>query len=343
MIERLSVKNYKTVKKMSMDCKRVNLFIGEPNTGKSNILETLSLLSWRSHESSGTGNLDKYLRYEGLQDLFYDGSLEDEVGIFVNHSSNNSYSLEIKFSSDVFQIITKINHTTVVTKGQSAILLNYPGEVVNYFTPLRNLAFLKYFKYSKQNRFPTGFSSYLLPPDGSNLFSLAMGNKKVSDLMAGVFKDVDLTLMLRPGERTFEIIKQRNNLLISYPYTTISDTLQRVIFFLTAMESCEDSTLVFEEPESSTFPFYAKMMGEKIARDESNQYFISTHSPYLLFSILENAPKESVNVFVTYLKDERTKVEPLSADQISRLRESDPFLNLNKFHEVSPENQQFSS
>lgn len=336
MIERLSVKNYKTVKKLSMDCKRINLFIGEPNTGKSNILETLSLLSWRSHESSGTGNLDRYLRYEGMQDLFYDGSLEEEVGIFVNHSSNNSYSMELKFSSDVFQMVTKINHTTVVTKGQSAILLNYPGEVVNYFTPMRNLAFLKYYRYSKQNRFPTGFSSYLLPPDGTNLFSLAMGNKRVSDLMSDVFKEVNVTLMLRPGERTFEIIKQKDNLLIGYPYATISDTLQRVIFFLAAMESCEDSTLVFEEPESSTFPYYAKMMGEKIAGDESNQYFISTHSPYLLFSILDKAPEESVNVFVTYLKDGRTKVEPLSESRLSRLQESDPFLNLNTFLEPPP-------
>jgi len=343
MIERLSVKNYKTVKKLSMDCKRINLFIGEPNTGKSNILETLSFFSWRSHESSGTGNLDKYLRFEGLQDLFYDGSLEEEVGIFVSHSSNNTYSIEVKFSSDVFQIITKINHTTVVTKGQSSILLNYPGEVINYFTPLGNLAFLKYYRYSKQNHFPTGFPSYLLPPEGTNLFSLAMGNKKVSDLMANVFKEVNLTLMLRPGERTFEVIRQRDNMLISYPYSTISDTLQRVVFFLAAMESCRDSTLVFEEPESSTFPFYAKMMGEKIARDESNQYFISTHSPYLLFSILENAPKESVNVFVTHLKDDRTKVEALSENQRSRLQESDPFLNLNAFLEATPENRQISS
>ena len=331
MIERLSVKNYKTVKKLNMDCKRINLFIGEPNTGKSNILETLALLSWRSHESSGTGNLKKYLRFEGLQDVFYDGLLEEEVGIFISHSSNNTYSIEIKFTSDVFQMTTKINHTTVITRGQSSIFLNYPGEIVNYFTPLRNLAFLKYYKYSKLTKFPTTFSSYLLPPDGSNLFSLAMGNKNIGDLISGLFKDRNLTLMLRPGEQTFEVIRQRENVLIGYPYTTLSETLQRVIFFLAAMESCQESTLVFEEPESSTFPFYARFLGEKIALDISNQYFISTHSPYLLFSILEKAPKDAVNVFVTHFKEERTKIEHLREDQISRLLSSDPFLNINAF------------
>ena len=46
MIEKLSVKNFKSIKDLSIDCKRINLFIGEPNTGKSNILESLGLGSW---------------------------------------------------------------------------------------------------------------------------------------------------------------------------------------------------------------------------------------------------------------------------------------------------------
>jgi AAA15 family ATPase/GTPase len=337
MIERLSVKNYKTVKKLNMDCKRINLFIGEPNTGKSNILETLALFSWRSHESSGTGNLNKYVRFEGMQDVFYDGLLEEEVGIFISHSSDNTYTMEIKFTSDVFQVTTKINHTTVITKGQSSILLNYPGEVVNYFTPLRNLAFLKYYRYSKQTKFPTSFSTYLLPPEGSNLFSLAMGNKKIGDLISGLFKERNMTLMLRPAAQTFEVIRQRENVWIGYPYATLSETLQRVIFFLATMESSQESTLVFEEPESSTFPYYTRFLGEKIALDTSNQYFISTHSPYLLFSILEKAPKDAVNVFVTHLKEDRTKIEPLREDQISRLLSLDPFLNIEAFLNGSAE------
>jgi AAA15 family ATPase/GTPase len=36
-IKNLEIKNFKSVKHLKLDCKRINLFIGEPNTGKSNI------------------------------------------------------------------------------------------------------------------------------------------------------------------------------------------------------------------------------------------------------------------------------------------------------------------
>jgi AAA15 family ATPase/GTPase len=45
MIEELEIVNFKSIKNLRLRCKRVNLLIGEPNTGKSNILEALGLLS----------------------------------------------------------------------------------------------------------------------------------------------------------------------------------------------------------------------------------------------------------------------------------------------------------
>jgi AAA15 family ATPase/GTPase len=46
MITKLSIANFKSIRQLNIDCKKINLFIGEPNTGKSNILEALALLSW---------------------------------------------------------------------------------------------------------------------------------------------------------------------------------------------------------------------------------------------------------------------------------------------------------
>ena len=43
-INTLEIKNFKSIKDLKLDCKQVNLFIGEPNVGKSNILEALALL-----------------------------------------------------------------------------------------------------------------------------------------------------------------------------------------------------------------------------------------------------------------------------------------------------------
>jgi AAA15 family ATPase/GTPase len=44
MIRELQIRNFKSVKALDLKCNRVNVFIGEPNTGKSNILETIGLL-----------------------------------------------------------------------------------------------------------------------------------------------------------------------------------------------------------------------------------------------------------------------------------------------------------
>ena len=48
MIRNLHISNYKSIKRLDLDCERINVFVGDPNTGKSNILEALDLsyLSW---------------------------------------------------------------------------------------------------------------------------------------------------------------------------------------------------------------------------------------------------------------------------------------------------------
>lgn len=335
MIKKLSIKNFKSIKELDIDCRRINLFIGEPNTGKSNIIEALGLLSWRGHLS---GSLRDFVRFEETQDLFYDGSLEKEIEIKIANPSNGIISTEIKFVSDIFTIISKSEDLTKDYENLHSMSLDYSGDNSDdskKMYKLDELSFLKYYKFLKQNNFPGKFSSSLLPPHGSNLFALAMGNKEISERMSGFFEYLDLKIMLKSRERAFSIVKQIDNKLISYPYSSTSDTLQRIIFFTIAMESNHNSTLIFEEPESFAFPYYTKYLGERIAFDESNQYFISTHNPYLLLAILEKTSKDSVNVFITYLKDYETKVKALTDEEIPVLmyEDTDPFFNLGYFLE----------
>ena len=43
-ITTLRIQNFKSIKDVEMKPRRVNIIIGEPNVGKSNVLEELSLL-----------------------------------------------------------------------------------------------------------------------------------------------------------------------------------------------------------------------------------------------------------------------------------------------------------
>ena len=76
MTKDLIIKNFKSIKNLQLDCKRVNLFIGDPNSGKSNILESIALLNKNE-------KLSEYVRFDQVQQLFFDfdSSLSVEVQI----------------------------------------------------------------------------------------------------------------------------------------------------------------------------------------------------------------------------------------------------------------------
>ncbi len=116
----------------------------------------------------------------------------------------------------------------------------------------------------------------------------------------------------------------------NYPFQNLSDTVQRVIFYIAAIETNKEAILLFEEPEANTFPYYTKQLAERIAADESNQYFIVTHNPYFLNSLVQQTPIEQLNVFVTYMEDYQTKLRKLSEDDFSKILDLDKevFYNL---------------
>ena len=61
-IKRLEIRNFKSIRHLTLNCNRINVFIGEPNVGKSNILESLGLLSFLAHGRP----LNDYVRHESF-------------------------------------------------------------------------------------------------------------------------------------------------------------------------------------------------------------------------------------------------------------------------------------
>ena len=90
MIKNLHISRFKSIQELDLDCRRINLFIGEPNTGKSNILETLGMLSFlRYGEAGKSGNARQFFRFERLGNLFYDEVLDEPVEIQCDDTSAN--------------------------------------------------------------------------------------------------------------------------------------------------------------------------------------------------------------------------------------------------------------
>jgi hypothetical protein len=161
--------------------------------------------------------------------------------------------------------------------------------------------------------------------------SIILTNKHTKQTVKNIFEKFGYRINLRPEEGKIDIAKELEDVLVSFPYSISSDTLQRLVFYLTAIQSNRDSVITFEEPEAHAFPYYTKYLAERIALSEqNNQYFIATHNPYLLMSILEKAAKSDVGIFVAKLKDYQTKIIPLSEEKKMEILEmgSDVFLNL---------------
>ena len=181
MIKKLSITNFKSIKKIDVDCSKVNIFIGEPNVGKSNILEALGFFSWSfygsmsqlplnpPHIRTGTvsNTLSGFVRFEQMTNLFYDEEIDNPIEI-----SSDLGRLTLKFANGSFvgNIQSQSNESPA---SQGQLSGNYTDlRVIGYsgqFPILRGE--VKFYRYSPITIYSRIESDFLLPPNGDNLVS----------------------------------------------------------------------------------------------------------------------------------------------------------------------------
>ncbi|MEQ9715775.1 MAG: AAA family ATPase [Candidatus Asgardarchaeia archaeon] len=319
MIKTLLIRNFKSIKELLLECKRINLFIGEPNTGKSNILEVIGFLSHLYH-----GKISDFIRFESLINLFYDNDLSEEITI-----QTDSKKVMIKFRNGKFLITASEN-------GKESLLTSYTYSDLSQKVAIDDFRKFKFYRFQKLKLFPNQRSDYLVPPHGENLLTVILTHKKLKSVIKQILDNFGYRLVLNPPENKIAIQKELEDIIVAFPYHLLSETLQRIIFFLTILHSNENSIIAFEEPEAHAFPYYTKFIAERIALDnKNNQFFVSTHNPYFVISILEKSPKGDVNVSLTYLDNYQTKVKTLTQQEIEELLDlgTDFFFNIETFLE----------
>ncbi|MDD2661453.1 MAG: AAA family ATPase, partial [Methylococcales bacterium] len=82
------ITNFKSLKDVTLsDCKRINLLIGKPNVGKSNILEAIGLFSLPYFKYNKSKKLTQFVRLENLAELFFDGDIGQKITICADDDS----------------------------------------------------------------------------------------------------------------------------------------------------------------------------------------------------------------------------------------------------------------
>jgi hypothetical protein len=347
-IKKLEIKNFKSIKDLSFDCKRINIFIGKPNVGKSNILEAISLLGF-TYEMNMDKYLSSFIRYEEFSNLFYDDDFTNLVEIKSDNlfsflkffPKEGKYYLYLSNSIDTWEFINNDKdwtfsgiETDIRQKKEKTAFITVIDKSTHNYINLFDDSHIKKYDFNKNATFDKKNGiGFLSPPFGKNLFSILSANESLSQLIASFFLEYNLELLFKPKENKLSIQKRIGNRAYEYPYSTIADTLQRIIFYFTAIESNKNSILVLEEPEVHAFPPYTVMLADKIMSSTDNQFFITTHSPYLLHSIIENTDFEELGVFITYFEAYETKVKMLSKEELRDILDDSIsiFFNLDRF------------
>jgi len=335
-ITQLQIRNYKSIEQVDLSCSRINVLVGEPNVGKSNILEALDLsfLSWifsmnESFQKEGHRQIDlkDYFRVEKVADLYHLGNVARPI--LISHPG---------FSYDVKVMLAKIN-------GKSIFEWTSGGQITafdNDFVPVEGSHFysspIQPYRYSDNTELhDTGnYLDHLMPPFGNNWVKMLKWNPSFREFVNDLIQDYGFELNIDSVSAKILIqFRVGKGLVYSVPYEAMADTLRRFIFYIAAIRHGNAPVITLEEPEVHSFPKYISYLADEMIKARRSQFFVATHSPYLLNNLVENTPEGELAVFVCGYDKTRfeTTVKKLSPEDLSELLNFgvDIFFNINRY------------
>ncbi len=302
----ITIENFKSARHLQINnFSRLNLFIGRPNVGKSNIIEALSMFSIPYLKENTSKKLSNLIRLENESELFYNGNIEKDALIKTNEGEcklgyhpKEGLKIIVDFFSNSFNY--KVDDKMNVKGG-------FKSE--RFEPPIKKYFFKPDVKYKKSH------SKYLIPPFGFNLLGIIENYEELKQQVQRLFKEYNLEIAFDKGSQTIKVIQSDNDGIFLIPYNSIADTLQRIIFYKAAIASNNNSILLFEEPEAHSFPPYMSHLTQEMIYKKDNQFFIATHSPFILNDLLENCRSE-LSVFVVNYENHETKVRQLTEGEL---------------------------
>src|SRR5262249_44781334 len=151
-----------------------------------------------------------------------------------------------------------------------------------------------------------------------NLTSIIYTNKALRKKVADLFRSRNFNLEIKPVEMEMSLGKAVDDELYNFPYDSISETWRRIVFHLAVQEVTKDGTLLLDEPETDV-PSYDTAFAQQVAADPTNQYFIVTHSPHMLTTLVSKVPVKDLFVFIVTMDGSYTKVKPVSGKGLAKI------------------------
>ncbi len=344
-IQELSVKNFKSLKDISLKFNKVNVFIGDTNTGKSNLIELLAFLGSLTHFNEDGDEdhyglyLHKFIRYNSWLDIFYDRNTEETIEV------NLKYLIEGKAKTLSLKIIADENGMTLVDARKDRIIteIDYDGVMtVLELDSLRDLKAIKYYNFGKFYNLgditARTRGGALACPDGRNLFQTIWSSKERRDFLRNLLSLFGYHVVFDIADKRIMFQKQKNDVIVHFPFGLLSDTLKATILYYMALLSNENMVICFDEPESFMYPSHVLDLAEDVVmnpKNKKNQIVLTTHNPYFFEQLVNKGDPNDINLFVSRFNDYQSEFKLLSHKEVEKAFEIDILMNYETFFEGS--------
>lgn len=322
-IHDIEINNFKSIRHARVeDCQRINLFVGPPNVGKSNLIEALSLLSYVN--SDFHTHLRRMCRYELFSDLFNYGNVSESSNIEFN--SNNRISLQYQSEASLHLELQRKHKKKIINweclfgleinKDDQFVSLPEASRKDLLLSQEESLQKLKVFKYKFEiHLFDKVISAiHLDSPAGENLFEVIQKSSEVKKAFAELIKPFGFKMLFDTLSKKLRLFKELDDATIaSIPFGQIADTLQMLIFHLAGCLTNKDSVVLFEEPEAHLYEPYILELTNQLKYDKQhNQFFVVTHSQYVIDELLrDDESRYATNIYLVGIEGDSTKVKLL--------------------------------
>ncbi len=366
MITKIHIKNFKSIYDLEFAVGRVNLFIGENGSGKSNILEALAFVS-----ASESNKLDdEFLFPRGIRvtksslmrSAFSEEHKERDIKIIISYDNDkieySFYNDNLEYSKwhtserilDVRSDIVKLYNETEELRDEAKIrnlLTNMDTptfEKLKYFVA-NNEKIIDFLIYSPENtalrKFYEDGQIKPLGINGEGLLRLlkVVNNYKDKSYISiiieslqlfGWFENIKIPINLSSSDDKI-IIKDRY-LDIEFDQRSTNEGFLFILFYITLMVAKETpKAFAIDNIDASLNPKLCTrlmMILVKLAKKYDKQIFLTTHNPAILDGIDLNDKNEKI--FVASRNElGHTKLKQLTEDD-NPMDEDGEYINLSE-------------
>jgi hypothetical protein len=331
MIKELQIRNYKSVRAANLSCKRVNVFIGPPCSGKSNILQAIALLNIFGDRNCvyDEEELSWMLGISCWADVFWGGPHEYRylgttefptkypVSIRASLKSGETVTVKVDNAIEIRPAIEEDigveeeeYHPVECSDSTVAYVVpfSFAYELLSR-TDLRRFAFYRFRLRQRDDPVPVYIppeeGDFLAPPFGYNLGRILNYDEELRQRIEAYTYKLELEKQIWSGENNKVFFKCGR--IEGIAFHSLPETLQRFIFYLTATYHNMEMVVAIDDLDP-IYPAFSACIARAIAANRFNQYFISTHDPFFLINLVAIVPRDDLNVFATELDGEETKV-----------------------------------